>query len=321
MEDGQGRTIDYLRISVTDRCNMRCRYCMPEDGIPIKPSGEILSYEEILFIVQAGLPLGINRIRITGGEPLVRKGILDFIKKLGSLEGVEDLSMTTNGLLLSDMAGDLFSSGLKRLNISLDTLRRDRFLELTRVDGFLQVWQGIEKALSLGFSPLKINVVVLKGFNEEEILSFVHLSKIYPVEVRFIEWMPLGGQEEDGDYYIPNSCIQARIEEETTLLPVKGRGSGPAQLFTLPKALGKLGFINPLSSCFCGSCNRLRLTAAGQIRPCLAMDLQYDLKTLLRRGGTLEQVQDGLIHIIKKKPPGHRFYCTRVQTSMYKIGG
>lgn len=320
MKDGYNRTIDYLRISVTDRCNMRCRYCMPREGIPIKPSEEILSYEEILFIVKAGLPLGINRLRITGGEPLVRRGLLEFIGRLSALP-LADLSMTTNGFSLPEMARDLMDAGIKRINISLDTLRRDRFLKLTGVDGFHRVWEGIMKALALGFSPVKLNVVILKDFNEDEILDFVQLSQEYPLEVRFIEWMPLGDGKEEDDYYVSNEEIRERIIQNHEIFKAEGSGSGPAELFLQSGSKGKVGFISPLSCNFCKLCNRLRLTSEGEIRPCLASDREYDLKALLRGGATLLEVQRRLEEIITYKPSGHSFFSQRVAKSMFKIGG
>lgn len=321
MKDGYGRTIDYLRISVTDRCNLRCFYCMPEEGIPIKSSTEILTYEEILFIVKAGLSLGINRIRITGGEPLVRRGITTFVKHLSALSGITDISMTTNGILLHDMAEDLFQAGLKRINISLDTLQPERFYHLTGVHGFQQVWQGMKKALFLGFSPLKLNVVILKGFNEDEVIDFASLTREYPLEVRFIEWMPLGGLEEEGNYYVPNTSIKEQIEKDGALIPQAGSGSGPASLFSFLGVPGKIGFINPFSGCFCEGCNRLRLTSEGQLRPCLAQDIEYDLKGLLRGGASLREVREELRRILRAKPRGHQFYSTPVSKSMFKIGG
>lgn len=321
MRDVHHRTIDYLRVSVTDRCNMRCLYCMPKEGIPIKPSAEILTYEEILFIVKAGLPLGINKLRITGGEPLVRKGLMGFIKNLSILPGLKDLSMTTNGYFLKDRAKDLFDAGVTRLNISLDTLSRETYKVLTRVDGLPLVFEGIEKALQLGFSPIKINVVILKGFNEDQIPAFLCLSRDYPLEVRFIEWMPLGGREGERDFYVSNRHIKKRIQAREELFPVKGKGYGPAEVFTFKGAKGKIGFISPFSCNFCQSCNRLRLTSEGRIRPCLARDLEFDLKSLIRGGASLSDLSRELKGILQQKPIGHQFYSTKVTKSMFKIGG
>lgn len=295
MEDRFGRKIDYLRVSLTDRCNLRCLYCMPAEGIKVKPRDEILRFEEILRVARVALQLGISKFRLTGGEPLIRRGILSFIRALALLPGVADLSLTTNGVLLSQMNERLWEAGIRRLNISLDTLNAKNYRELTRGGDFRLVWEGVTDALKTGFDPVKLNVVALKDFNDREWTDFARLTYTYPVHVRFIEIMPVGGSWElAGSHFA--SCAQVKAELEKffgTLVPAKGiTGSGPARYFQLPGALGSVGFIDAVSNHFCARCNRLRLTADGKLRPCLHDRREIDLREAVRAGASDAELKE-----------------------------
>jgi len=324
--DPYRRKINYLRISVTDRCNLRCRYCMPEEGIPLIPHKDILTYEEILRIVRVFAPEGISKIRLTGGEPLVRKGIVDFISSLSHIEEIEDLSLTTNGILLKELAQDLKQAGLKRVNISLDSLRKERFYQITRKDDFERVWTGVEEALRVGLSPIKINMVAIKGLNDDEIESFARLTLPLPLTVRYIEYMPSGNGEEwkESDILtIPQ--IKNRLENVDRLIPVSSdQWDGPAMRFRFEGSLGEIGLIGPVSSHFCSDCNRLRLTADGKIRTCLFSDEEVDVKEILRNGGTDRDLNERLRVALKTKPERHYINThqfKKCQRNMSAIGG
>ncbi|MCJ7749469.1 MAG: GTP 3',8-cyclase MoaA, partial [Desulfobacterales bacterium] len=305
--DPYKRKINYLRISITDRCNLRCRYCMPEEGIPLIPHEEILTYEEILRIVRVFATEGISKVRLTGGEPLVRKGIVDFVSRLSQIEEIKDLSLTTNGILLKEFAQDLKKAGLKRINISLDSLRMERFYQITRKDDFERVWAGIEEALRVGLSPIKINMVAIQGVNDDEIESFAQLTLHLPLIVRYIEYMPSGNGEEwkESDILtIPQ--IKSRLENIGELIPIPSdRWDGPAKRFQIKGAIGEIGMIGAVSSHFCDDCNRLRLTPDGKIRTCLFSDEEIDVKELLRNGGSDRDLKDQLLVALKKKPERH----------------
>ena len=320
------RIINYLRISVTDRCNLRCRYCMPEQGLPLTPHDEILTYEDILRLVRVFVKEGISKVRLTGGEPLVRKGIVDFIFQLSKIEEIKDLSLTTNGLLLKDFASDLKQAGLRRINISLDTLNRDKFSLITRRNGYERVWQGIEEAMKVSLSPIKINMVAIKGLNDDEIESFALLTMNHPLIVRYIEYMPSGNGEEwrEGNILtIPE--IKTRLEEMGRLHPIPSdQWDGPARRFRLEGAIGEIGLIGPVSDHFCDSCNRLRLTPDGKIRTCLFSDEEIDVKSLLRKGGGDEDLRQQLLSALKKKPQRHNISThqfKKCQRNMSAIGG
>jgi len=280
--DRFGRTIRYLRISVTDRCNLRCVYCLPATGVRWMPRDDVLRYEEIAAVVRAGLQLGISHVRLTGGEPLVREGLLDLIRMLSRLSGLKDLSLTTNGVLLADQAQALREAGLLRVNISLDTLRPDRFRHITRFGEITDARRGITASLEAGLDPVKLNMVVVRGVNDDEVADLAALTQSLPVEVRFIELMPIG------DYFsreklVPAVEILSSVERLGTLSPVaSGAGCGPARTFRLPGARGKIGLISAVTQAFCASCNRLRLTATGKLRPCLDDEQAVDLKPALR---------------------------------------
>jgi cyclic pyranopterin phosphate synthase len=320
------RKINYLRISITDRCNLRCRYCMPEEGIPIIPHEEILTYEEILRIVRVFAKEGISKVRLTGGEPLVRKGIVDFVFRLSQIEEIKDLSLTTNGILLKEFAQGLKKAGLKRINISLDSLRKERFFQITRKDEFDRVWTGIEEALRVGLFPIKINMVAIKGVNDDEIESFARLTLHLPLIVRYIEYMPSGnGEEWKESVLLTIPQIINRLEKVGKLIPIPSdQWDGPAKRFQIQGAIGEIGMIGAVSSHFCDDCNRLRLTPDGKIRTCLFSDEEIDVKGLLRKGGSDNDLRERLLVAIKKKPERHPLNTPqfkKCQRNMSAIGG
>ncbi len=320
--DSFERPISYLRISVTDRCNFRCLYCRPAEGIGLRRSHEILRFEEIERVARAAASLGINKVRLTGGEPLVRKGVVDLVEMLASIPGLDDISMTTNGALLAKYAEDLAQAGLKRVNVSLDSLKEERFREITRGGRLNDTLAGIDAARRAGLSPIKVNMLVVRGLNDDETLDFARLSKD-GWHVRYIELMPLGPSVE----WRGVSVGEIRGEIEThlgSLEPAKvDLGGGPARYYRLPGVQGTIGFIAPLSECFCEGCNRLRLTADGRLRPCLLSDEEIDIRTPLRRGATLAELREIISQGAHMKPQGHRL-AERVwpqERTMSEIGG
>lgn len=326
MEDRLGRKIDYLRISVTDRCNLRCVYCMPPEGVKPKAHEEILRFEEILYVAETALGLGINRFRLTGGEPLLRKGIIPFIRALAMLQGVKDISLTTNGILLSGLAGGLREAGIRRLNISLDTMSPEKYRWLTRGGDLERVLDGIDKALELGFSPVKINIVALSGINDGEWPDFARLTLDRPLHIRFIELMPIGTAGElAADNYASCQEVREKIEKEVgELAPDIGiEGNGPAEYYRLPGAAGTIGFIHAVSEHFCARCNRLRLTADGKLRPCLFEKREIDLKGALRGGGGREELKRLFRKALRLKPADYREAAgaSRSGRAMAQIGG
>lgn len=317
MTDQLGRKIDYLRISITDRCNLRCRYCMPADGVENKSHQEILSYEDLIKVVKVAIKFGIKKIRITGGEPLVRLGVEDFIADLNQLD-LEDISMTSNAVLLADKAEDLKKAGLDRINISLDSLNEKKFKEITRRDNFQEVWAGIQKALEVGLKPVKLNVVVMRGFNDDELFDFVELTKKFNLNVRFIEYMPLGGEAE-ADKFMSSKEIKKLIKTKYQLFKANTKGSGPAKYFKVAGAKGTIGFISALSEHFCSSCNRLRLTADGKLKPCLASDLEISIPKKL----TEQNIEKAYLKALNLKPSCHNldFNDQSQKRTMSQIGG
>jgi cyclic pyranopterin phosphate synthase len=268
---------------------------MPPSGVDAKPREEILRLEEVLDVAKIALQLGFSKIRLTGGEPLLRKGLIPFIKNLNLLPGLKDLALTTNGLLLPQLAGELHVAGVHRLNISLDTLDPDMYRRLTGGGDFNQVWTGLTRAIGLGFDPIKINAVALKGVNDDQWVALARLSGQYPIHVRFIELMPVGSSwETAGDGYASCREVQSRIEGTLgKLIPTQRvAGNGPAQYFRLPGAAGTIGFIHAISEHFCGSCNRLRLTADGKLRPCLLSQQEVDLRQAIRSGAGDQEIQN-----------------------------
>jgi len=324
--DDYYRTINYLRLSITDRCNLRCRYCMPEEGVELIEHRELLTYEEIRKVIEVFARNGISKIRLTGGEPLVRREVADLVKAIAHIEGVRDLSLTTNGVLLQEYAKDLAKAGLRRINISLDTLRPDRFAYITRRDKFKEVWAGIEAALQQRLSPIKINVVAIQGFNGDEIKDFARLSLTHPLHIRFIEFMPIGeGNNGNGEEGIPSSQIIEEIRELGELIPRGPHANdGPATRYYIKGGKGEIGFISPISSHFCAQCNRLRLTPDGRIRTCLFSDEEIDLKGALRKAGDEATLKQILYQALQSKPEGHHIGDARFkkcQRGMHSIGG
>lgn len=321
MKDTLGRNINYLRISVTDLCNMRCRYCMPEEGISKKDHNEILSLEEIFEVVKVASALGVNKVRITGGEPLVRKGLLKLVENIASLGTIKDLALTTNGVLLKKYAKALKEAGLNRVNISLDTLNETKYEEITRGGKLSGVIEGLEEAKKVGLLPLKINVVLIGGFNDGEIREFAQLTVNEPVDVRFIELMPIGqaaGWAKTN--FISNHTVKEQISE---LIPIyAGDRSSPAKYYRLPNGNGKVGLINPISSHFCKYCNRMRLTADGRLKPCLHSNQEVDVKLAVRNG--LKDLQEILAQAILAKPAQHKLNDQDnepIHRDMFRIGG
>lgn len=296
LRDSYGREINYLRISVTDRCNLRCRYCMPSEGVAKKRHQDMLSLEHLHEIAQAAVALGVRKIRLTGGEPLVRRGVVGLVEALAEIPGVEDLSMTTNGILLPQFAPALKAAGLKRLNLSLDTLHTERYAAMTRLGRLEDAWAGFEAALTAGFSPIKVNAVLIGGFNNDEIPDLVGLTERYPIEMRFIELMPMGHTVFPPEAYLP---VDRVLEAVPALSPLP-EDAGTARLYQLPGAPGRVGLISPLSQHFCGSCNRIRLTADGFLKPCLHGAEEISVAAL--HGAAL---MDALRTVIAHKPPCH----------------
>ncbi len=323
--DRFNRKITYLRVSVTDRCNQRCFYCMPFNGVEPFRHSQILTYEEIARVVRAAVRAGIVKIRLTGGEPLVRKNICELVSLIANTTGIVDLGLTTNGALLGRMAGELFDAGLRRINVSLDTLNPAKFFGITGTRHFQDVLDGIETALETGFDPVKINMVAIRGVNDDELEDFAGLSVERPFHVRFIEYMPVGSA---GDWSIektiPSNEILERLRKLGTLLPVPGnRLDGPSERYRFENAKGEIGLIGAVSNHFCRLCNRLRLTADGKLRPCLMSDEEVDIKSVLREGGSEERLAEVLKRAIALKPDGHRIDREAVQfrRSMSRIGG
>jgi cyclic pyranopterin phosphate synthase len=381
--DSYNRMIDYLRVSVTDRCNFRCVYCMPEEGAPVSPKSEILTYEEIERLIRIAVSLGMHKIRLTGGEPLIRKDIGLLVEKLGTIPGLADLSMTTNGFLMSRYASDFARYGLNRVNISLDTLRPDRFASIARRGNLEEVLCGIEAALEAGLSPVKLNCVVMRGWNDDEVPDFARLTLDKPYDVRFIELMPINwskgddsiapenakddlfafaaapGYRQQGNIqlyantelvsfqslfhsrsqaeqrgqlnsaqmrraFVSTTEIRERIESVLgTLQPAEVQTNGPARSYRLSGAIGTIGFISQITNDLCLNCNRLRLTADGQLRPCLMADGEVDLRTPLRNGASDEEIAALYRLTVLHKPKEHRLEDGMAPTgrNMSQLGG
>lgn len=323
--DGFQRKIDYLRLSITDRCNLRCTYCMPEDGVPKLEHADILRYEEILTIAEIVAGMGISKIRITGGEPLVRKDILTLCGSISRIPGLKSLSITTNGVLLSEYADKLRTAGIKRINISLDTLKPEKFAAITRRDCFKQVWKGIEAARMAGFSPIKINTVVLHGVNEDEVEELAALTFKFPFHVRFIEFMPfLPGSADRG--FVSASEILDRLKRIAPISRTEENcGNGPALYYQFKGAPGKIGIISPVSDHFCPTCNRLRITADGKLRTCLFSKDETDLREPLRRGLPAGRIEEIIRCAIRAKPERHELsnpvFRKCISRPMFSIGG
>ena len=305
MIDGFGRRVEYLRVSVTDKCNLRCIYCMPEEGLPWLHKEQLLSYEEIVEVIATMAPLGLSRVRITGGEPLVRRDLPELVRMIAAVPGIEDLSLSTNAVLLEEHSEALRGAGIKRVNISLDSLRPDRIDALSRRPGSAgRIMAGIDAAERVGFDPIKVNVVLMRGRNDDEIADFASLTRERPWHVRFIELMPTGANLElSRDHFI--SCAEAldSLRGLGELEPAPGPwGNGPATYYRFPGAPGTVGVITPMSHNYCERCNRMRLTADGQLRPCLFGSLQTNLRDPLRRGEDLGPL---IAETLRTKPERH----------------
>jgi cyclic pyranopterin phosphate synthase len=319
LHDAIGRSIRYLRVSVTDRCNFRCQYCMPAEGVKWIPHDDILRYEEMLQVVRACVNLGVDKVRITGGEPLLRKGILSFIRQMADMPGIREVGLTTNGMLLEENAALLKAAGVSRVNVSLDTMKRNRFQELTGQDALDKVLAGIRKAEEVGF-PIKINMVVMKGFNSDEIADFAAWTQVKAYQIRFIEYMP----------FLPGKNYLMTAEEMKENLAKAGYKQLISEIsrkshvkkYHLPQSKGSIGFISPVSQHFCDTCDRIRLTAEGFLKLCLFSNEDYLLRNDLRAGITEEEIEDKLRALVWHKPWGHHLdqgeVCKRI---MSRIGG
>ena len=316
MKDSFGRDITYLRLSVTELCNLRCRYCMPAEGVPKRRHEDMLTEEEMILAVTAAAKLGVTKVRLTGGEPLVKKNILSLAEKTAAVPGVRELCLTTNGVLLPALAKPLRTAGVKRVNISLDTLNADKYARITRVGDLGAALRGLDAALDAGFERVKINAVLIGGFNDDEIPALADLSRRYPVDVRFIELMPMGVGDFDKDAFIPGDVVLERLPE----LVKEELDGAVASLYRLPDAQGQVGIIRPLSHRFCDRCDRIRLTADGRIKPCLHQGLEYPIKGL-DRDGMKAQFEAAILH---KPPCRGEMSCdtpSHANRPMHRIGG
>jgi cyclic pyranopterin phosphate synthase len=324
--DGFSRRITYLRVSVTDKCNLRCVYCMPETGLPWLHRDEILSYEEIAEIVRAAASVGVRAVRLTGGEPLLRRELSRLVAAVAAIDGIDDVSLSTNGLLLESQLPDLMAAGLRRINLSLDTLRSDRFEAIARRPGLESVLRGLDAAIGAGLAPVKINCVVMRGQNDDELEAFARFTLDRPVYVRFIEVMPVHENVElQREAYVSSDEILQRISSIAELHPVAGPlGNGPARYFAFPGAAGAVGVISPLSHEYCERCNRVRLTADGRLRLCLFGDHAIDLRSPVRAGATTQELARLLNSAMLIKPERHHLRLGETSSRMRafsEIGG
>ncbi|MBR5319410.1 MAG: GTP 3',8-cyclase MoaA [Peptococcaceae bacterium] len=326
MQDQYGREIDYVRISITDRCNLRCTYCMPEEGIENYTSHtEILSYEEILRLVRCLAKLGIGKIKLTGGEPLVRLGCCDLVRQLKAIDGIEQVTITTNGVLLEELAGGLIEAGIDGINVSLDTVERDIFQQITRRDYFDSVMAGIEQVKALRYQNLKINCVPIAQFNKKELVKLAAQARDYPMAVRFIELMPIG-LAQAYTAVSKEEIMDMLTEAFGPMTPYAGTlGNGPAEYYSLPDFKGHIGFIGAIHNKFCGQCNRIRLTSNGFLKLCLNQNKGGDLLPLIRGNASDEELTEVMRNIIYQKPAAHHFYEDDQQDTdsrqMYQVGG
>ena len=331
--DNSGREISYLRVSITDRCNYRCIYCKPEEQFEFIPHEEILRYEEIVEIIEESVNLGVTKVRITGGEPLARKGVVDFIKKLREIKKLEDISLTTNGFFLSEYAEKLKDAGLNRVNISLDSLQEEKFKRITRGGSLEKALKGIDSALKAGLLPIKINTVLIRGINYDEVEDFVRLTLGRSLNIRFIEFMPSGEVLKDNyrDKFISVLEIKESLAEKYSFKPIDiNSGNGPAKYYQIKGGQGTIGFITALSQHFCKTCNRIRLTSEGKLRPCLFSNKEVDIKQAIRNAKTDDKIirskiiRNYIEKAISIKPEGHKLnekFSNRDSFKMSKIGG
>jgi len=330
MLDKYSREINYLRVSITDRCNLHCVYCRPKEGISVQGHEDILRYEEIIRVVSLAVRMGLVKVRVTGGEPLVRRGCVEFLDALKKINGLKDISLTTNGILLEEFAREIFDTGITRINISLDSLDQDKYFRITNGGNLDAVLRGIIRAEEIGFSPIKINTVLIKGFNDNEALDFARLAVEKPFQVRFIELMPMGKTKLDyGEDYMPASQLIEKIGKHYALEPLKGKknkSDGPAKIFKIKGGKGEIGFINPVSDHFCATCNRLRLTSDGKLRACLLNEAEIDLKKALRENCSDAELEKLIWDAVLLKPQKHDMVCTdnslkKCSRIMSEIGG
>ncbi len=325
--DTFGRSHNNLRISVTDRCNIRCFYCMPAENVQFMDRAELLSYEEIERFVRLTVPLGVTKLRLTGGEPLVRKDLHRLVEALAQIEGIEDIGITTNGILLADQAADLYAAGLRRLNVSLDALNAEKFKQITRREGYEKVLEGIDAAVKVGFQQIKINAVSVRGLTEEELIPFGHFARQTGHEVRFIEYMPLDADNawERDKVLFAQEIIDLMSAGIRPLLPIPNADPrAPAADYQFDDGVGRIGFIASISRPFCANCNRFRITADGKLRNCLFSLEETDLRGLLRGDATDETIQQAVRDSIHAKWEGHEINTARfIQPTrpMYSIGG
>jgi len=317
MIDRLGRNITYLRISVTDKCNLRCRYCMPAEGVCKKNHADMMTEDEIITAVEAAASLGITKLRITGGEPLVKKNIVSICRRAAAVAGIEEVCLTTNGLLLPQLGKALKEAGVKRLNLSLDTLDPQKYAYITRIGKLEAFRAGLEAALEAGFEKIKVNAVLIGGFNDDEILTLANLSREYPLDMRFIELMPILDSDEFGENaYVPYARVLEMLPEAVSVPP----DGSVAKLFRLPGAKGNIGLISPVSAHFCGECNRLRLTADGKLKPCLHAADEYSIK-----GMDFDGMKAIMKEVIWNKPVWHgdldALHRSNAGRNMNEIGG
>lgn len=324
MKDQYGREIRDLRISLTDRCNLRCVYCMPEHMV-FKPRDELLTDDEIMLVVRVAAELGVTKVRLTGGEPTVRPNLVDLVRRISAVPEIRDLAMTTNGILLSKLAGPLAHAGLRRINVSLDSLDAEKFRRITRWGNLDDLLAGLEAAREAGLSPIKLNAVVVRGFNEDDVVEVARLTLAHAWDVRFIEMMPFGSVAGfQTNAYVSSAETMARIEAALgPLTPLDVTGYDPARTYRLDGAQGTLGFISSVSQPFCAQCGRLRLTAEGRLRLCLLRDDEVDLRTPLRAGASYEEMRDRFRAAAFRRPWGHELAQNIIprQRVMSQIGG
>ena len=326
MKDGYGREINYLRISVTDRCNLRCVYCMPLHGLTFVPNNELLTAQELARVTAAAAEVGFNKVRLTGGEPTLRKDIVDIVRGLANTPGIDELVMTTNGYRLPYIAQDLADAGLSRVNIHVDTLKKESLAKLMRLGSYDKAWAGIEAAENAGLTPLKLNAVITRGYNDEAAVELAQLTLDKAWQIRFIELMPFAGPTEiQLDHYVSSDEIKSRIETELGPLfeLYEGDLQGEARVFRLAGAAGTVGFISPISNPYCDDCNRMRLTADGRLRMCLLSDKEINFRRTLRSGGTHRQLVELFERAVRAKPVGHKLRngIHPQERTMSQIGG
>lgn len=324
--DGFNRRIEYLRVSITDRCNLRCKYCMPPSGLRLGMHEDILSYEEILRVVRVAAAMGVKKVRITGGEPLLRRNVLQLIRAIKAVPGINDLSLTTNGVLLKTMAGALWKAGLRRINVSLDTLNPLKFRKIAGRDHHRNIWEGIAQAEHVGFSPIRLNTVVMRGVNDDELDHFARLAMNRPYAVRFIEYMPVGSLVPwDRSKFMSGAEIKERLEAFGPLIPVpRSNFDGPSERFRFQYGKGEIGLIGAVSKHFCHTCNRLRLTSDGKLRPCLLADDEVDVKTALRGDCSDGELRRLILGAVARKMETSRLATGNIHQSgrsMSGIGG